>query len=195
MSTGNRPDSVAFIFEGQSNASRALQLQVLTQLAGKGACLGDQRGGSSIKEWTGTTPPYARTATYDHLRAKLAGVTCDVICVISVRGESEADTAEDTAAFTARYDAFLGWLAEDFAASTVKLVLSLPWDTDSGGYGAGGRGDTIRAAMIARAAADPTNIVTVETSDLTRADTVHVDTAQIPTLATRLLAAVTALGL
>ena len=181
---------------GQSNMSPTCQAIIQAEVGRltnyRVPVYGHNFGGSALSGWVaGTTGAYTRASQYTTDLRFLLGTRWERLIFCRFHGESDA-TGVLPATYQEKLQALNGFLREDALTPGGQLltVSALPWDTDGAvaGYGNGGVGDQIRAAISAQAALE--GGLVYDTAALARADSVHVDQTVIvstlaPELATR----------
>lgn len=210
--TGYNPSTtkILLVLLGQSNmqlhadvSTNDIRYKILGSTQGyypRAKMVGYQQGGSKLNvEWNKAVSGSAYTAAVAALNAAYtADPTLASYTPVIVWGQGESDANDNTA--TANYAANLPTFFTNLEGDVPWLagcrkVINLLWPSNGLEYPGSGNNATIRAAQAAYAAAHPTLVHTVETSDLSTYDTIHFDDASTKTLGQRDAAAVAAWGL
>lgn len=188
------PTTAVFCF-GQSNMSPTCQAIIAAEVGRltnyRVPVFGNNFGGQPLSYWiAGTTGAYTRATPYNQDLAFLKGHKFQKLILCRFHGESDASGILP-ATYQEKLEAHRQFILADMGVpgAVIETVSALPWDTDgaAAGYGNGGVGDQIRAAITAQAAVE--GGLVYDTAGLARSDTVHVNqTLIVSTLAVELAA-------
>lgn len=168
--------------------SPTLQTYLVTNVPNNVWCAGEYHGGTAITAWIGgSSGAYTRASKYDADLLYHKGARYDKLIVVWWQGETDAETETGVKLYRERLEAYINFLKLDLLTPNGELfmVMGLPWDLDSNGYGEfnqAGRGDRIRTHLQELAYSDPVHYATIETKDGSRtgdAAKVHVSAADI----------------
>ena len=168
--------------------SITLQTYIVTNVPNNVWCAGEYHGGTAITAWVGgSTGAYTRASKYDADLLYHKGAKYDKLIVVWCHGETDAETETGVKLYRERLEAYFNFLKLDLLTPNGEMfvVLGMPWDLDSNGYGEfnqAGRGDRIRTIIQGFADRDPVHYATVETKDGDRTGDVakvHVSRADV----------------